>query len=203
MGHHIAYRQGNAPRGRRLGVAMLGIGFAVMSAACASTGPIKRPSEPLVVGQPAWPEDVSRAAERADRVCATRESQLVFDYEEGKQDQEKFKTIMGSVTGGVGTVGGAITGVGAYVIDSPDTMKKVTGVTGIITAGLGAVGTVITFVVTPGKSKMQNASQSLTTIEQKRAAARAALTGKDPSAWSDADKEAFAKAAKELEAACK
>jgi len=155
------------------------------------------------MGQPTWPEDVVRTAERVDRVCGSREAQLLYDYQEAKQDQEKFKTTMGSITGGVGTVGGAVGGIGAYVIDSPDTMKKVAGVTGIVTAGLGAVGSVVTLLVSPGASKMKSTSQSLTSIEEKRAAARAALGGKDPSTWSDAEKEAWTKAAKDLEASCK
>lgn len=178
------------------------VALAVTSTACASAGPIKRPSEPLVKGEAKWPEDIAREAERADRVCGSREAQLLFDYHEGKEEKENFKTIMGSITGGVGTAGGAVGGVAAYVIDSPDTMKTVAGITGFVTAGLGAVGSVITLVVSPGQSKMEKSSQSLTTIEQKRAAARTALS-KDPSAWSDAEKAAWAKASKELEEACK
>jgi hypothetical protein len=165
--------------------------------------PVVRPSEPLVTDEGKLPEDVAKEAERADRICGSRETQLLFDYHEGKEEKEKFKTIMGSITGGVGTAGGAIGGIGAYVIDSPDTMKLVTGVTGFVTAGLGAVGSVVTLLVSPGQSKIDQSSQSLSTIEQKRTAARTALKGKDPSTWSDAEKEAWAKAAKELQAACK
>ncbi|MDI1475301.1 hypothetical protein [Polyangium sp. y55x31] len=186
-------------------MSVMGVALVVMSIGCTKneTTPLKRPSEPLVTGEPQWPEDVVRQAERADRVCSQRQAQLLFDYEEAKQDQQKFKTIMGSITGGVGTVGGAIGGVGAYVIDSPDTIKTVTGITGIVTAGLGAVGSVVTLVISPGESKMHASSASLASIEQKRAAARTALTQKDPSAWSDAEKEAWSKASKDLEAACK
>ncbi|HVK67942.1 MAG TPA: hypothetical protein VM694_25955 [Polyangium sp.] len=180
--------------------------LAAMSMGCSSTtatAPLKRPSEPLITGEPQWPEDVTRQAERADRVCGQRQAQLLYDYEEAKQDQQKFKTIMGSITGGVGTVGGAVGGVGAYVIDSPDTLKTVTGITGIVTAGLGAVGSIVTLVISPGESKMHGASTSFASIEQKRVAARTALTQKDPSAWSEEEKAAWDKAAKELEAACK
>ncbi|MDI1445577.1 hypothetical protein [Polyangium sp. 6x1] len=187
-------------------MSVLGMALAAMSIGCSSsnaTTPLKRPSAPLVTGEPQWPEDVVRQAERADRLCGQRQAELLYDYEEAKQDQQKFKTIMGSITGGVGTVGGAVGGVGAYVIDSPETIKKVTGITGIVTAGLGAVGSVVTLVISPGESKMHGASASFASIEQKRAAARTALTQKDPSAWSEADKEAWSKAAKDLEAACK
>jgi hypothetical protein len=193
----------NAARSRLFGVAkMIVVTLAVASTACAAT-PVKRPSQPLVTGEPTWPEDVTRAAERADRYCGTRETQLLYDYHEGKEEQQNFKTVMGSITGGVGTAGGVIAGVGTYVIDSPDTKEAVTGITGFVTAGLGAVGSLVTILVSPGASKMQSSSQSLTSIEQKRAAARAALKDKDPSAWSEAEKEAWAKAAKDLEAACK
>lgn len=159
-------------------------------------------SEPLIAGEPAFPEDVARSAERADRVCGTREAQLLYDYQQAKEEQENFKTIMGSITGGVGTVGGVIGGIGTYAIDSPDTAKTVTGVTGFVTAGLGAIGSAVTLIVSPGKSKMKSSSESLASISKKRAEARAALK-KDPSSWSDADKEAWAKASKDLEEACK
>jgi hypothetical protein len=174
-----------------------------MSTACAASPPVMRRSEPLVTGEPTWPEDVAREAERADRVCGTREAQLLYDYQQAKEEQENFKTIMGSITGGVGTVGGVIGGIGTYAIDSPDTAKTVTGVTGFVTAGLGAIGSVVTILVSPGASTMKSSSQSLSSITQKRAEARAALAKKDPSSWSDAEKEAWAKASKELEAACK
>lgn len=164
---------------------------------------MKRPSEPLVAGEPTWPEDVVRQAERADRVCGNREAQLLYDYHEGKEEQESFKTIMGSITGAVGTAGGVIGGVGTYVIDSPDTKEVLTGVTGFVTAGLGAVGSVLTLVISPGKSKVESSTQSLASIDQKKMAAREALKKKDPATWSDAEKEAWAKAAKDLEAACK
>jgi phage shock protein PspC (stress-responsive transcriptional regulator) len=190
-------------RRRSFGLArVIVVALAVTSTACAAV-PVKRPSEPLVTGEPKWPEEVVREAERADRVCGTREAQLLYDYHEGKEEQQSFKTMMGSITGGVGTVGGVVGGVGAYVIDSPDTVKTMTGITGFVTAGLGAAGSVITILVSPGKAKMDSSSQSLMTIGQKKDAARAALKDKDPSTWSDAEKEAWAKASKELEAACK
>jgi len=204
MGKRIAHQKENAARGQRFGVAgVLGVLLAVTSIGCAAELPLKRPSDPLTTGQSAWPEDVVREAERVDRVCGTREAQLLYDYHEGQEEQQKFKTIMGSITGGVGTAGGAVAGVGAYVIDSPDTMKTVTGVTGIVTAGLGAVGSVVTLVVSPGAAKVKNAKQSLASIDQKRATARAALKDKDPSAWSDAEREAWNKASKDLADACK
>jgi hypothetical protein len=189
----------------RSGAACLaGVVLAMTATACSSSSalPVKRPSEPLTMGEPQWPEDVARQAARVDRVCGTRETQLLYDYQEAKQDQQKFKTVMGSITGAVGTVGGAIGGIGAFVIDSPDTIKTVTGVTGLVSMGLGAVGSVVTLVVSPGAEKTKSVSQSLAAIEQKKTAARA-LTDKNPSSWSDADKEAWTKAAKDLEAACK
>jgi hypothetical protein len=169
---------------------------------CASV-PVKRPSEPLVAGEPTWPEEVTRVAERADRRCGTREAQLLYDYHEGKEEQQHFKTLMGSITGAIGTAGGAISGVGAYTINSPDTAKTVSGVAGFVTGGLGAVGALVTVLVSPGAAKMASSSQSLTAIDEKRASARAALKKKDPSTWSTEEKEAWSKTAKELEAACK
>jgi hypothetical protein len=176
--------------------------LAMLLAVGCAAAPVKRPSAPLVAGDPAWPDDVKKDAERADRVCGATESQSLYDYQEGKEQQEGFKTILGSITGGVGTVGGVIGGVGGVVIKDPDTLKKMAGVTGFITGGLGAVGSVITAVVSPGKSKMVNASQKLQTIDQKKEAARAALS-KDPASWSDADKQAWTKAESDLEASCK
>lgn len=170
---------------------------------CASTTPLKRPSESLVKGEPSWPDEVTRVAERVDRRCGAREAQLLYDYHEAKEEQQRFKTIVGSITGAVGTAGGAISGVGAYAIKTPETAKTVSGVSGIVTGGLGAIGTVITVVVSPGAAKMASATEALHTIEEKRATARAALEGKDPGAWSSDQKEAWAKAAKDLEAACK
>jgi hypothetical protein len=175
--------------------------LALTSTACAAA-PARRPSEPLSAGQPTWPEEVVKEAERVDRVCGSREARLLSDYQEGKEEQQKFKTLIGSITGGVGTVGGAIGGVGAYAIHSPSTMKTLTGVTGIVSAGLGAVGTVVTIVVSPGKAKVEGATQSLASLDQKKAAAREALK-KDPKAWSSADKEAWAKATKDLESTCR
>lgn len=175
--------------------------LAAGSFGCA-TATIPRPGEPLVVGEPTWPEDVTRTATRSDRACSAREAQLRYDYKEGQDEAQKFKTALGSISGAVGTVGGAVGGVGAFVIDSPDTIKTVTGATGFITAGLGAVGSVLTAVYTPGKDKMEASMQSLAAIDQKKTAARAALA-KDPASWSDADREAWSKAARELDAACK
>ncbi len=154
-------------------------------------------------GEPTWPDDVTRLAERADRRCGTREAQLLYDYHEAKEEQQRFKTILGSITGAVGTAGGAISGVGAYTIKSPDTAKAVSGVSGFVTGGLGAIGAVITVVVSPGAAKMASSSQSLTSIDEKRAAVREAIKKKDPNLWSTEEKEAWSKTAKELEAACK
>lgn len=167
---------------------------------CASAK-VKPPSAPLSMGDASMPEDVADEAAKADRLCGSKESKLLFAYQEGKEQQEGFKTVLGSVTGGVGTAGGVATGVGAFVIDDQDTKETMTGVTGFVTAGLGAVGSIITAVVSPGKSKMQDSATSLEDIDKKKEKARAALT-KDPASWSDADKEAWATAVKDLEAAC-
>jgi hypothetical protein len=172
-----------------------------LGAGCASA-PLPRPSDPLVAGEPTWPEDVEKRAEHADRVCGTREAQLEFDYQAGKEEQNKFKTILGSITGAVGTAGGVAGGIGAFVIKDPDTVKTMTGVTGFVSGGLGAIGSLVTALVSPGAAKMKSSAQSLTTIEASKAKARAALQ-KDPAAWSDADREAFTKATTELESACK
>lgn len=181
---------------------MVGVALALAPLACAGA-PARRPSEPLISGEPSWPEEVRRQADRADRACGARESRLQAEYQEGKEEQESFKTLMGSLSGAVGTAGGVVTGVGSYVIDSPDTAKTVTGVTGFVSGGLAAVGSVVTAVVSPGKSKMEGAGRSLATIDEKRAAARDVLEKKDPGSWSDAEKEAWTKATRELEAACK
>lgn len=154
------------------------------------------------MGEPTWPEEVTRVAARADRRCGTREAQLLYDFHEGKEEQQRFKTIMGSITGAVGTAGGALSGVGAYAISSPATAKAVSGVAGFVTGGLGVVGSLITVLVSPGAAKVASSTQSLTSIEEKRASARAALKEKDPGSWSNEEKEAWSKAAKELEAAC-
>jgi hypothetical protein len=204
MGTFVNRQRLSAARSRFfIGLArILGVTLAVASTAC-SASPLKRPAAPLITGEPAWPEDVVRTAERADRYCGTREAQLLYDYQEGKEEQQSFKTVLGSITGGVGTAGGVVAGVSSFVIDDADTKETVTGITGFVTAGLGAAGSLITILVSPGASKMQTSSQSLTSIEQKREAARKALKDKDPSTWSDAEKEAWSKAAKDLEAACK
>lgn len=181
---------------------ILAVGLAGGGAGCAAAPPPK-PSEPLTTGEPSWPESVTREAERAERICGARESKLLREQQEGKEEQQKFKTLMGSITGGVGTVGGVLGGVGSFVINSPDTVKTMTGVTGFVSAGLGAVGSVVTAVVSPGKEKLEASSKALATIDEKKAAARDVLTKKDPSMWSDAEKEAWSKASKELESACK
>lgn len=197
----------NESRRLALGVAKVAcLALAGLSMACASSNAqaqLMRPSEPLVMGEPAWPADVVKDAERADRVCSTKETQLLFDYKDAQDEQQKFKTIMGSITGGIGTVGGAVGGVGGFVIDDPDTLKKLAGITGVVTAGLGAAVSVVGLIIKPGKDKEKNATQSLQTIEQKRVAARKVLKDKDPGSWSDAEKEAWSKAQKDLEAACK
>jgi hypothetical protein len=197
-------RQGTQPTSRRLFAVT---GLVVVALATAATGcasvPVKRPGEPLVAGEPAWPEDVTRVAERVDRRCGARETQLLFDYHEAKGEKERFKTILGTITGGVSTVGGAISGVGAYTIKSPDTAKTVSGVSGIVTGALGAVGSVLTVVISPGAAQMASSSQALTSIDEKRAAAREAIKKKDPNLWSSEEKEAWLKSAKELEATCK
>jgi hypothetical protein len=170
---------------------------------CASTGGVvKRPSEPLMSGEPSWPDDVKKDADRIDRACGNREAQLLYDYQEGKEEQGGFKTIIGSITGGIGTAGSVAAGVGALVIKDPDAAKKMTGVTSFVTGGLAAVGSVITAIVSPGASKMKTSSEKMTTIDQKKEAARKELA-KDPSSWSDADKEAWKKTSGELDAACK
>lgn len=166
-----------------------------------TTAKVKPPSAPLSAGETTWPEDVADEAAKADRLCTSKETKLLFQYQEGKEQQEGFKTALGSVTGGVGTAGGVITGVGAFVIDDADTKETMTGVTGFVSAGLGAVGSIVTAVVSPGKSKMTDSAAGLDDIDKKKEKARAALT-KDPAAWSDADKEAWAAAVKDLEAAC-
>src|SRR5690349_14801706 len=81
------------------------VATALLATACAAT-PVKRPSAPLVSGEPSWPEEIADEAERADRLCGNKEAQLLYDHQEGKEEQQNFKTIMGSITGGVGTVGG-------------------------------------------------------------------------------------------------
>ncbi|MFO0616257.1 MAG: hypothetical protein U0414_26925 [Polyangiaceae bacterium] len=174
---------------------------AVFGAVGCASAKVKPPSAPLSSAETAWPEDVADEAAKADRLCGTKESKLLFRYQEGKEQQEGFKTILGSITGGVGTAGGVITGVGAFVIDDQDTKETMTGVTGFVTAGLGAVGSIVTAVVSPGKSKMTDSAVGLEDIDKKKEKARAALT-KDPASWSDADKEAWSSAVKDLEASC-
>lgn len=157
---------------------------------------------PLVAGEPTWPEDVVHQADRIDRICAQRQAALLIEQEEAQKSQQKFKTVMGSITGGIGTVGGAIGGVGAFVIDSPETTKQLASITGVATAGLGAIGSVLTLVLKPGDEKLKNATEALTTIGQKKEAARTALK-KDPSTWTETDKAAWEKAQKDLETVCK
>lgn len=172
---------------------------ALSSVGCASAKP-KPPSAPLS-SEAAWPEEIADEAAKADRLCSSKESKLLFDYQEGKEQQEGFKTILGSITGGVGTAGGVITGVGAFVIDDQQTKETMTGVTGFVSAGLGAVGSIITAVVSPGKSKMTESATSLDDIDKKKEKARATLS-KDPATWTDDEKAAWSSAVKDLEAAC-
>lgn len=179
-----------------------GVALAVMSVGCAAT-PAKRPSEPLITGDPTWPEEVVREAERADRTCRAREAKLDAEYKEGKEEQEGFKTLMGSITGAVGTAGGVVAGVGAYTINSQEDMKTVTGVTGFVSGGLGAVGSVVTLLISPGEAKMNRAQEGRAAIDEKREAASKVLKEKDPGSWSDSEKEAWSKATKELVAVCK
>lgn len=193
---HVTYRHSlGAP-------IMLAMSLALTSLACSSSVPPKPPVAALVEGEPTWPEDVMRDAERADRVCTKRVTALKFDQDQAKKKKEKFKTAMGSVTGAVGTAGGAIGAVGAFVIDSPDTMKQLTGVTGIVTAGLGAVGSVVTLIVSPGETELKATTAALEAIDKKRGEARD-LLAKDPNKWSEDDKAAWAKAQQELMDLCK
>lgn len=184
-------------------VGMMGVFLALAQVACAAT-PVRGPSEPLgsAPAAPAWPDYVVKDTDRVDRVCGAREAKLQAELQEGKQEQDKFKTIIGSITGGVGTASGVVGGVGAYAISSQSTMKTLTGVTGFVGAGLGAVGTVITLLVAPGKAKVDGATQSLAALDQKRNAAREVLK-KDPRSWTAADKEAWGKAAQDLDATCR
>jgi hypothetical protein len=121
---------------------------------------------------------------------------------EGKKEQQDFKTLLGSITGGVGTVGGVIAGVGNYVVNDPNAKQTMTGVTSFVTAGLGAVGSVVTALVSPGEAKVKASTDALKNIDDKKEAAHEVLK-KDPSSWSDSDKEKWSKANKELLEACK
>lgn len=179
------------------------VALAMSGLACSSSVPPKPPVGPLVQGEPTWPEDVMREAERSDRICGKRVTMLKFDQDQAKKQKEKFKTAMGSVTGAVGTAGGALTGIGSFVIDSPDTMKQLTSIAGLATAGLGAVGSVVTLVVSPGEAVLKSTQESLDAIEKKREAARDLLTKKDPNSWTAEDKAAWAKLQQELADACK
>jgi len=207
MGTLVLGRMESEARGRRPRLASwmeigTAAGVALAQAGCAAA-PAKRPSEPTITVGASWPESVTHDVERAERACGTRERALLREQQEGKEEQQKFKTLMGSLTGGVGTVGGVLGGVGAYVIDAPDTMKTLTGVTGFVSAGLGAVGSVVTAVVSPGTEKLEASSKALAAIDAKREAARAVLEKKDPSAWSDAERDAWSKALRELDDVCK
>jgi hypothetical protein len=200
MGTFIKGNAGEAHRIRRSG-GVVGVVLALAASACAAT-PVRPPSEPLSADQPTWPDYVVKSADRVDRICGTRETRLLASYQQGKKEQQDFKTLLGSITGAVGTVGGGVAGVGAYVIKDQNTMKEVTGATGFIGAGLGAAGTIVAILVQPGAAKVQSATQSLATLDQKKAVARDLLK-KDPATWSSADKEAWDKAAKDLESTCK
>lgn len=194
----------NDIRRRSLGTAiMMAITLSMMSLACSSSVPPKPPAGPLVQGEPTWPDDIMREAERSDRICNKRVTVLQFEQDQAKKKKEKFKTAMGSVTGAVGTAGGAIGGIGAFVIDSPDTIKMLSGVTGIVTAGLGAVGSVVTLVVSPGEEQLKSTTASLEAIDKKRDVGRNLLTNKDPSKWTEEDKAAWAKIQQELADLCK
>lgn len=115
---------GGAARHRLVVFSMaIGIAAPALSAGC-STPPARTPATPLVTGEPAWPEDVARDAARLDRLCQAREAKLQAEYREGKEEQEGFKTLMGSISGAVGTAGGVVTGVGSYVIDSPTPRRR-------------------------------------------------------------------------------
>jgi hypothetical protein len=197
-------RMGNDVHGRSSGTAiMLATALAMTVMACSSSVPPKPPAGPLVQGEPTWPDDVMREAERSDRICNKRVTTLKFDQDQAKKEKEKFKTVLGSMTGAVGTVGGAIGGVGAFVIDSPDTLKTLAGVTGIVTAGLGAAGSLVTLFVSPGEEKLKSTTASLEAIDKKREAGRDLLTKKNPSEWTEEDKAAWAKLQQELADLCK
>ena len=80
MGISIDDRAGGGQRGQPHGVVgVMSLVLAMASVGCAAA-PARRPSEPLSSGQPTWPEDVVKEAERVDRVCGTRETRLLSDY---------------------------------------------------------------------------------------------------------------------------
>lgn len=197
-------RLSSGSRGRSLGMALVFAMFlATNSLACSSSKtPPKPPTGPLVQGEPTWPEEITRQAEKSDRVCNKRVTTLQFELEQAKKEKEKFKTAMGSVSGAVGTVGGTVSTVGAFVLEPAD-MKQLTTITGIATAGLGAAGSVVTLLVSPGESKLKSLTASLDAIDKKRGEARDLLTKKDPSSWTEEDKTAWAKAQQDLADLCK
>src|SRR5688572_17535326 len=102
----MAYRAPNAPRNPSIVVTSIAsIALAATSIACSSSVSSKPPSGPLIAAEATWPEDVTREAERADRLCSQRQTALRFGQDQAKQKKDKFKTAMGGITGGVGTVG--------------------------------------------------------------------------------------------------
>lgn len=182
---------------RRLAFVFVSVG-ALGAVGCAPE-PIARPASPISAGAGA-PEDIRDEAEDLDRMCSGKEAQLVFSYQEGKEEQEEFKTIIGSITGGVGTAGGIAAGVGGIVAD-PDDVETITAVSGFITAGLGAIGGIVGGVVTPGKEKMETSQASMAGVQAKKENARKLLAKSGE--WTDEDRAAWAKAKAELEEACK
>ncbi|MFO0552693.1 MAG: hypothetical protein U0271_30155 [Polyangiaceae bacterium] len=152
---------------------------------------LSHPGAPLAA--PGLPDDRRGEAERLDAACARTETDLAFTYQEGKEEQDQFKTILGSITGSVTTAGGIAAAIGGLVA-SKDDVSLITGVTGFVSGGLGAIGTVVTSVYVPGKDKMDGAAERQARIEKARADAAKAASADDPEAWD--------RAAKELAAAC-
>jgi hypothetical protein len=171
------------------------------SIGCAAA-PLPRPLPPLV-GDDAesLPQELRTDAERADRICQSKEATLAYDYREAKKEDEVVKTALGSVTGGIGAVGGVIGGVGALVLD-PNDIKAMTSVTGFISAGLGAVGGVVAGVVQPGKAKQQKSAEGLIRIDKAKKEAKAALE-KKPETWGDGEKKTWKEKLEALTQACK
>lgn len=152
---------------------------------------LSRPGAPLA--GPGLADDRRPEAERLDAACSRAETDLAFAYQEGKDEQDQFKTILGSITGSVTTAGGIAGAVGGLVA-SKDDVSLITGITGFVSGGLGAVGTIVTSVYVPGKDKMDAAAERQARIEKARGEAQKAAADGDPEAWD--------RAAKELAAAC-
>jgi hypothetical protein len=197
-------RLSSGSRERSLGMVFVLAMFLPLTAlACSSNKtPPKPPTGALVQGEPTWPEEITREAERSDRICNKRVTTLQFEQEQAKKEKEKFKTAIASVSGAVGTAGGTVSTVGAFVLEPAD-MKQLTVITGLATAGLGAAGTVVTLLVSPGEDKLKSMTASLDAIDKKRGQARELLTKKDPSTWTEEDKTAWAKVQQELADLCK